>query len=136
MTDRHITSIMLDAESFQRGGSTRIAQCVCGWNGPERGTMQLAADDALEHESPEMPGAFDEVWGAYCERLGGWLEDTSGKWTWNVDHAEPYGFRDGRGSIRQALIDMINNGHTDVGDPGDDNVTAFFRADVLILRLK
>jgi hypothetical protein len=24
--------------------------CLCGWEGPQRGTLELAADDALTHE--------------------------------------------------------------------------------------
>jgi hypothetical protein len=48
--DRHVSSIINDAESFRRGGSTRIASCTCGWVGPQRSTMELAADDAIEHE--------------------------------------------------------------------------------------
>lgn len=35
----------------QPTGTTRRAVCgACGWRGPERGTMELAADDALGHE--------------------------------------------------------------------------------------
>ena len=48
--DRHVSSILNDAESFHRGGSTRIATCTCGWIGPQRSTLELAADDAIEHE--------------------------------------------------------------------------------------
>lgn len=51
---RHIASIEADAESLQRGGSCRSAQCTCGWNGPQRSSLELAADDALEHEGSNM----------------------------------------------------------------------------------
>lgn len=47
---RHITHIEADPESLRRGGSCRTAACTCGWRGPQRGTMVLAADDALSHE--------------------------------------------------------------------------------------
>lgn len=50
LPDRHVSSVINDAESFRRGGSTRIAACTCGWIGPQRSTMELAADDAIEHE--------------------------------------------------------------------------------------
>lgn len=47
---RHVTRVDVDFSSVKRGGSTRAAACLCGWRGPERGTMDLAADDALAHE--------------------------------------------------------------------------------------
>lgn len=47
---RHIASIEADAESLRRGGSTRTAICVCDWRGPQRATLELAADDAFIHE--------------------------------------------------------------------------------------
>jgi hypothetical protein len=50
LPDRHLTSIDLDRESARRGGSTRTALCTCGWQGPQRGTIELAVDDALGHE--------------------------------------------------------------------------------------
>lgn len=53
-TVRHITCVNFDLESVARGGSTRRATCICGWHGPERGTIELAADDALMHEGSEM----------------------------------------------------------------------------------
>ncbi len=46
----HITSVEVDVESLRRGGSSRSAACGCGWRGPERSTMAVAADDALAHE--------------------------------------------------------------------------------------
>lgn len=47
---RHVTGVEVDKVSLRRGGSCRVAACACGWFGPERSTMELAADDALEHE--------------------------------------------------------------------------------------
>ena len=47
---RHIAYVDVDLESIARGGSTRTAACRCGWRGPERATLDLAADDALTHE--------------------------------------------------------------------------------------
>jgi hypothetical protein len=47
---RHYAYIEAAFDSIRRGGSTRIAACFCGWRGPERGTLELAADDALMHE--------------------------------------------------------------------------------------
>ncbi len=47
----HITSVRIIAESIARGESARKATCTCGWAGPERATMTLAADDANQHES-------------------------------------------------------------------------------------
>jgi hypothetical protein len=47
---QHIASITIDWESTRRGGTTRNAVCSCGWIGPERGTLTLAADDAMLHE--------------------------------------------------------------------------------------
>ena len=50
MTTRHLAYIEADFESLRRGGSCRTATCICGWKGPQRGTLELAADDALTHE--------------------------------------------------------------------------------------
>lgn len=47
---RHVVGIAVDPESVRRGGSTRVAECTCGWRGPQRSTLELASDDALEHE--------------------------------------------------------------------------------------
>lgn len=47
---RHVAGIEVDDDSVRRGGSTRRASCTCGWRGPERATLELACDDALEHE--------------------------------------------------------------------------------------
>ncbi len=47
---KHFASIETDLESVRRGGSTRTALCTCGWRGPQRATIELAADDALIHE--------------------------------------------------------------------------------------
>lgn len=46
----HVASIQDDAESRSRGGATRIAVCRCGWEGPQRSTLELVVDDALLHE--------------------------------------------------------------------------------------
>lgn len=51
---RHIAYIENDTESLHRGGSCRTATCVCGWKGPQRSTLELAADDALIHEGSDM----------------------------------------------------------------------------------
>jgi hypothetical protein len=47
---RHLAYVEADFESMRRGGSCRTAACLCGWRGPERATLDLAADDALTHE--------------------------------------------------------------------------------------
>lgn len=53
--DVHIASITVDLESVRRGGSCRTAVCVCGWIGPQRATLEMATDDAMEHEgTPEI----------------------------------------------------------------------------------
>ncbi len=49
--ERHVTGVQVIEESVRRGGSTRNAVCICGWRGPDRGTMTLAADDAETHEA-------------------------------------------------------------------------------------
>jgi len=49
---RHVAYVEVDPWSINRGGTTRTAACVCGWRGPERCTLDLAADDALTHERP------------------------------------------------------------------------------------
>jgi hypothetical protein len=49
-TDKHVAYIDPDLESMRRGGSSRIAACSCGWRGPERATLELAYDDARQHE--------------------------------------------------------------------------------------
>jgi hypothetical protein len=46
----HVTGIAVVADSVRRGGTTRRAICACGWHGPQRGTMVMAADDAIRHE--------------------------------------------------------------------------------------
>lgn len=46
----HVASIDVDYEAVRRGGSCRTAVCTCGWVGPERATLEMAADDAMEHE--------------------------------------------------------------------------------------
>lgn len=51
---RHCSYIEPDPESLLRGGSSRTATCICGWRGPHRGTLELAADDALTHERSDM----------------------------------------------------------------------------------
>jgi hypothetical protein len=50
VTARHLAYVEADFESIGRGGSTRTAVCLCGWKGPQRSTLELAADDALMHE--------------------------------------------------------------------------------------
>lgn len=52
----HIASIAVDLESVRRGGSCRTAVCTCGWVGPERATLEMAADDAMEHENVKRGG--------------------------------------------------------------------------------
>lgn len=47
---QHVARVDSDQESVRRGGSTRTAACSCGWVGPQRSTLALAADDATEHE--------------------------------------------------------------------------------------
>lgn len=47
---RHVAHVESDPESFRRGGSTRTAVCSCGWRGPQRATIEVVADDAVEHE--------------------------------------------------------------------------------------
>lgn len=53
----HLAYVEADLESFCRGGTCRVAICFCGWREPQRGTLALAADDALALErdagSPE-----------------------------------------------------------------------------------
>lgn len=51
---RHLAYIEADFESWRRGGSCRAAVCLCGWRGPQRATLELAADDALVHERSDM----------------------------------------------------------------------------------
>jgi hypothetical protein len=48
--DRHLAYVEPDLESMRRGGSTRMAACICGWRGPQRGSLEMATDDALTHE--------------------------------------------------------------------------------------
>jgi hypothetical protein len=52
---RHLAYVEADFESIGRGGSTRTATCLCGWKGPQRATLELAADDALMHERTNIP---------------------------------------------------------------------------------
>lgn len=49
-TTRHLTYIEPNWESFQRGGSTRTAACLCSWRGPQRATLEMVFDDAATHE--------------------------------------------------------------------------------------
>jgi hypothetical protein len=51
---RHVAYVEAVSESLRRGGSTRIAACLCGWRGPERAPLELAVDDALMHEQSDM----------------------------------------------------------------------------------
>ena len=51
---RCLAYIEADFESLRRGGSCRTAVCRCGWKGPQRGSLELAADDALLHERSDM----------------------------------------------------------------------------------
>jgi hypothetical protein len=50
----HLAFIDIDRESLRRGGTTRFATCCCGWRGPSRATLELATDDALQHEGSDM----------------------------------------------------------------------------------
>lgn len=49
-TARHLAYVKADFESIRRGGSCRVAACLCSWRGPQRATLKIAIDDALEHE--------------------------------------------------------------------------------------
>jgi uncharacterized short protein YbdD (DUF466 family) len=51
---RHLAYVEADFESLRRGGACRTAVCLCGWKGPQRVTLELAADDALLHERSDM----------------------------------------------------------------------------------
>ena len=46
----HLAFIAIDMASVRRGGSSRKARCICGWSGPERGTLEIVTDDATQHE--------------------------------------------------------------------------------------
>ncbi len=48
----HVTTVRAraDEDSIPRWKRPRMAECSCGWSGPERATMRLAADDADIHE--------------------------------------------------------------------------------------
>jgi hypothetical protein len=48
MPGLHVTAILRIYPS-----TTRMANCHCGWNGPQRATIELAADDALIHEESD-----------------------------------------------------------------------------------
>lgn len=50
MDARHVAGIEIDRASLRRGGSGRRAVCSCGWTGVDRGSLEAAADDALQHE--------------------------------------------------------------------------------------
>lgn len=78
--DPHICYIDMDAADARRGGTTRIAKCICGWVGPERGTFDLAADDAKQHELRPEPLAKlvidardlkQALYESVCEIIGG-----------------------------------------------------------------
>ena len=58
---RHLACIEHDVESLRRGGSCRTAVCLCGWKGPQRATLELAADDALTHERTASPTRRNEL---------------------------------------------------------------------------
>lgn len=47
---KHLAHVEPISASYRRGGSSRTARCTCGWKGPERATLDLAADDAISHE--------------------------------------------------------------------------------------
>ena len=49
-SEHHLAYVEVDSESLHRGGSCRTAVCLCGWKGPQRGTLELVTDDALMHE--------------------------------------------------------------------------------------
>jgi hypothetical protein len=63
-----------------------------------------------------------EVWTVYCERLGGWLVDTSNVWTRDVASCIEFPTK---AATREAVHEMILNGHTDL-----------WGADVLGIRLR
>ena len=80
MSDPHISYIDMDAADARRGGTTRVAKCLCGWVGPERGTIAMAADDAQEHEKRPEPLAKlvidardlkEALYESVCEIIGG-----------------------------------------------------------------
>ena len=50
---RHVTGVQVLAQRWRPASTSRRALCSCGWKGPQRGTMELAADDALLHEQSE-----------------------------------------------------------------------------------
>ena len=59
---RHAAYIEHDLEPLRRGGlCSRTALCVCGWRGPQRATLELAADDALMHERSALPVRADDA---------------------------------------------------------------------------
>jgi len=60
-SDRHLAYVEADLESFRRGGSTRTAVCLCGWRGPQRGTLELVTDDALTHERSQERGGHGQA---------------------------------------------------------------------------
>ncbi len=61
MNTRHLAYVEVDLESISHRGSTRTATCGCGWRGPERGTLELAADDALTHERTSPVDRRDQL---------------------------------------------------------------------------
>jgi hypothetical protein len=46
----HVVGIRVDHDSVKRGGTCRVAVCVCGWFGPQRSSLEIAVDDAHAHE--------------------------------------------------------------------------------------
>jgi hypothetical protein len=58
---RHVTYVEADFMSLHRGGSTRTAVCICGWKGPQRATLEVVAEDALEHERAPQAFCRDEA---------------------------------------------------------------------------
>jgi hypothetical protein len=57
-----------------------------------------------------MP-ALDNVgprWAVYNERLGGWIVDTSGAFSWHADQAQWF---TSKAEVTEAIVAMKNNGH-------------------------
>ncbi len=56
-------------------------------------------------------------WAIYCERLGGWLVDTSFVWSWDVTQCAEFSSPE---AVNEAIEGMIGNGH----DPYDGPMPA------------
>lgn len=51
------------------------------------------------------------AWAIYCERLGGWLVDTSFVWSFDVSQCEEFS---SKGEAMTACREMHDNGHTNI----------------------